>query len=113
MKDCLIENHDIKLDLELTLNSEVDLEFLINNLIINDIVVEHDYNMELKKQIINFSGEDLNKKTIDFKKIIEHIIPNLDEIYQNNLEYEDNMQGIIESVLLLLVSYKMREEEKN
>lgn len=113
LKDCLMENHDIKLDLELTLNSEVDLEFLIDNLIENDILVEHDYSMDLKKQIINLSGESLNKKTINFKKIIEQIIPNLDEIYQNNLEYKDNRQGIIESVLLLLISYKMREEEKN
>ena len=38
------------------------------------------------------------------------IIVNYDEISQNDMKYQNNIQGIMETVILLLISYKMREE---
>lgn len=110
LKDYTVENHNIKLNLEITLNADIDLESFIFEIRKKDISVKHEYEQDLTKQIIIFSGDDLNNKKIDFSIIAEKIIPNLDEILNKDLSYINNLNGIIEMIILISISYKMREE---
>lgn len=109
LKDYTIENYNVKLDLEITLNADVDLEGLILELQKNGIYPRQDYKEDLTKQTVIFYGEELNQKSINFREISEKIIPNLDEILNKDLNYENNLNGIIELIILVLISYKMRE----
>lgn len=109
LNDYTIENHSVKLDLEITLNADVDLEDLILELQKNGIYPRQDYEEDLTKQIVIFRSEELNQKSINFSDIAEKIIPNLDEILNKDLNYENNLNGIIEIIILVLISYKMRE----
>lgn len=110
LEDYTVENHNMKLNLEITLNADIDLESFIFELRKKDISVKHEYEEDLTKQIIIFSGDDLNNKKIDFSIIAEKIIPNLDEILNKDLSYINNLNGIIEMIILISISYKMREE---
>ena len=110
LEDYTVENHNMKLNLEITLNADIDLESFIFELRKKDISVKHEYEEDLTKQIIIFSGDDLNNKKIDFSIIAEKIIPNLDEILNKDLSYKNNLNGIIEMIILISISYKMREE---
>lgn len=110
LEDYTVENHNIKLNLEITLNADIDLESFIFELRKKDISVKHEYEQDLTKQIIIFSGDDLNNKKIDFSIIAEKIILNLDEILNKDLSYINNLNGIIEMIILISISYKMREE---
>lgn len=109
LEDYTIENYNVKLDLEITLNADVDLEDLILELQKNGIYPRQDYKEDLTKQTVIFYGEELNQKSINFREISEKIIPNLDEILNKDLNYENNLNGIIELIILVLISYKMRE----
>ena len=108
LTDYLVENHDLKLNLELTLNADINLERLREYLENNNIMV--DYDNSLEKQIVTFSGQGLHGNILDFHKVMGEIIVNYDEISQNDMKYQNNIQGIMETVILLLISYKMREE---
>ena len=110
LKDYTVENHNMKLDLEITLNADIDLESFIFELRKKDISVKHDYEEDLTKQIIIFNGDNLNNKKIDFSIIAEKVIPNLDEILNKDLSYINNLNGIIEMIILISISHKMREE---
>ena len=110
LEDYTVENHNMKLNLEITLNADIDLESFIFELRKKDISVKHEYEEDLTKQIIIFNGDNLNNKKIDFSIIAEKVIPNLDEILNKDLSYINNLNGIIEMIILISISYKMREE---
>ena len=113
LEDYLVDKHDVKLNMELTLNADINLEELKKFLEKRKIEIEHDYDETLEKQIITFSGLVLNSVDIHFEEIIEEIIPNLDELLKHEMIYQNNIQGIMEVVILLLISYKMREGDVN
>lgn len=113
LTDYTVKNHNVKLDLEITLNADINLDNFIFELRQLDIVVNHDYKDDLTKQVVIFSSENLNDKIINFSNIAERIIPNLDEILNKDLSYVNNLNGIIEMIILISISYKMREEGIN
>ena len=113
LTDYTIKNHNVKLDLEITLNADINLDNFIFELRQLNIVVNHDYKDDLTKQVVVFSSENLNDKIINFSNIAERIIPNLDEILNKDLSYINNLNGIIEMIILISISYKMREEGIN
>ena len=113
LTDYTVENHSVKLDLEITLNADINLDNFIFELRQLNIAVNHDYKDDLTKQVVVFSSEDLNNKIINFSNIAERIIPNLDEILNKDLSYINNLNGIIEMIILISISYKMREEGIN
>ena len=109
LEDYLVNKHDVTLNMELTLNADINLEELRRYLEMKGIDINYDYDDTLEKQIVTFSGEALNNADIKFEEIIEEIIPNSDELLKNEMTYQNNIQGIMESVILLLISYKMKE----
>ena len=106
--DCFMDNHNVELSMKLTLSSAVNLEPIIQELSNYDISIKYDYSEDLRKQTIIFDGENLKNKNIDFDKIASEIIPQLDEITAQSLACNDNLHGIVELMILVLISNKMQ-----
>lgn len=110
LEDCYIDNHDVTISLQLTLSISVNLEPVIWELTQYNIRIEHDYSDDLQKQYIKIDGETLKDKHIKFTDIANSIIPQLDEICYEEIEYQEGLNGIIQLFILILISYKMRGE---
>ena len=108
LNDCYIEGYNVCMSLKVSLSSAVNIEPCINELLKYDVLIKYDYSEDLNKQTILFEGESLKNKKIDFNRIALNIIPQLDEITNQELEYDDNLHGIIEILLLILISTKMQ-----
>ena len=106
--DCCIDNYKVAMSLKLTLSAFVNLEPIIEELSKYGVVIEYDFSADLKKQTIIFDGASLEKKVIRFDEIANIIIPQIDEITTENLDCENNLNGIIKLVILGLISHKMQ-----
>ncbi|WP_233573224.1 uridine kinase [Leptotrichia sp. OH3620_COT-345] len=112
LKDYISKEHNVNLNLEVTLSADINLEEFRIELERKGINIKYDYDADLITQVVTFYGQELNQKNIKFENIIEKLIPNLDEILEQDLTYSNNIDGIIETLILIMISYKMREEVK-
>ncbi|MGG7147370.1 uridine kinase [Clostridium butyricum] len=110
LTDCCVENHEVNMSLKLTLSAAINLEPIIEELLNYNIEIKYDYSEDLKTQIIVFDGESLKEKVIDFEEIAYKVITQVNEITTENLICNDNLSGIIQLVILVLMSYKMQGE---
>ncbi|MBN1075614.1 uridine kinase [Clostridium botulinum] len=108
--DCCMDNHEVMMSLKLTLSAAINLEPIIEELYNYEIDIKYDYSEDLKKQMIVFDGDSLKDKIINFNEIANRIITQIDEITTENLSCENNISGIIQIVMLVLISYKMQGE---
>lgn len=106
--DCCVDNYDIVMSLKLTLSAAINLEPIIGEISQYGVDIRYDYSEDLKKQTIIFDGNTLVGKTIDFEETASRIIPQIDEITLQDLSCENNISGIIQLVLLVMISYKMQ-----
>lgn len=109
LTDCLAENHEVHLSLKVTVTIEIDLEPLIQKVKNQGIRVEYDYDEDLKTQSVIFEGQDLEACTLPVSAIAKEVVPHLDEIINHPLEAINDLHGILEILLLLLVEEKLRE----
>lgn len=111
LKDCMVDGYKESLSLRATLGIEIDLEDLIYQLHKNNIQVQYEYDNELKTQTIVFGGKDLEGKTLPIGAIAEDVVPHLDEIINHPLDAEDDLHGILEILLLLVISRKLQGDD--
>lgn len=111
LKDSMMENHIVNLSLKITVNMEIDLEALIQKVENYGIKVYYDYNEDLKKQSVIFEGKDLEHMELPIPAMAEEIVPRLEEMINGPLEVVDGLHGILEIVLLLLISRKMQGDD--
>ncbi len=108
LKDCCDMEHEVELSLKFTLSSSVDVEPLMVSLSRYGINIEHDFSQDLEQQSVIFYGNDLNLVKIDFNEVAENMMPHLDELTTENIKVENNRNGVIQMMLLLIVSHKMQ-----
>lgn len=111
LTNCMQENYTINLGLKVTLSIEVNLEHLIFMLQKQGIHVQYDYDNDLKTQSVVFEGKNLEQKTLPIASIAEDVVPHLDEIINHTLDEPDDLHGILEILLLLLVSRKLQGDD--
>lgn len=97
-----------KISLMLTLSSEIDLESIVMDLRKEGIKIWHDYEKDLKKQVVTIDGESICTVRIWFGEIARRNIPQLEELTTQNFEM-DNIRGIIALFILAVVSNKLRQ----
>ncbi|MDQ1911641.1 hypothetical protein RAC89_14620 [Paenibacillus sp. GD4] len=104
------ENAEFEIKLKITMDSSVDLEPLVSILNFYRIYIEHDYSEDLSSQFIVVNTGDLK---VNFDLIIDQVIPNREEILFGESTWHSNHRGLVQIIILLMISYKMREYTEN
>lgn len=108
LHDCCIQNHDVVLSMRFVISSSINLEPVIENLHLYGIEMKYDFSENLDQQTVIFKGSTLNGARIDFSSVISRCIPHLEELTQEDLSCNNNHEGILHLMLLLVISHKMR-----
>jgi len=108
LEDCMTDGHDVELGLKVTLSASIELEEFIQVAESYGIHVKYDYDDGLERQIVVFTGEKLNVLSMPVEEIAERMIPQIDEIISLSFGAKDNLEGIVELILLFVMSRKMR-----
>ena len=95
-------NADIKLCLKVTLDASFHLEEFIDNL---DCPLLWDYNEDLVTQYLIFKEEPI----VDFKELAYKMILNVTEIVDDDPEFLQGYDGLMQYLTLLLISEKLKE----
>lgn len=107
--DCMAENYNVRLSVQLMLSATVDIESLVNELRAYGIMAEYDYSVDLENQYVTLDADNLEEISLPIESIAERVIPQLDEITRENLDENINAKdGVIILFLLLLISNKMQ-----
>ncbi len=93
---------EIKLCLKLTLNANVYVEYLVQQLK-GDIF--WDYNSDLKTQFLDVK----NIENSNFEDIASELIPNIQELVGSNVTWSTGYDGLIQLISLLIISEKLKE----
>jgi len=112
LTDCMVDEHEFKISIQLTINAAVNVEPLVDELMGNGINVQYDYSDDLQKWVISLNADDIENIVLPIEKIANRVIPQLEEITRENLNKDDikGKEGIIILFLLLMISEKMRGE---
>lgn len=108
LDDCRQTDHMVVLSVRLKFDSSVDVEPLISELRACGITAPHAYSRDLEKQVLTVDGRELAGKALDFNAIAMRLIPDLDELTLEKLEYSENIQGVVALVMLLLINSRVR-----
>lgn len=109
LKNCMVDNYDVKISLQLTVSIAIDTEKLIHELIKLGLNAVYAYSDNLEKQIITFDANDIDKCILPLEYIASKVIPQIDEITQQVFDEKiSTRDGIVILFLLLLISNKMQ-----
>ena len=111
LTDCMIENYDVNLSLKVVLSLDINLEDLIWEIEEHGFEVHYDYDEDLRKQSVVFEGKGLEGSLLPIADIAEKTIPHLDEIINHPLTAIDDLHGILEIIVLLLISRKLQGDD--
>ena len=89
-----------KIGLKLTFNANINVDYLIDKC--KDVI--WDYNDDLKTQYIIL----INTPILDFNKLSNQYIENFYEITNYNSKWLDGYNGLIQYIVMLLISEKLK-----
>ena len=93
--------------LKLTINSNINLEKLINQLAGIGVNAIWDYSDDLNNQLLIIE-EPITKELLD--GIAKELIVNIEEIVSDNMQWADGHRGFVQLIVLLCLSEKMKGE---
>lgn len=110
LHDYMVDNHEVKLSLQLFMSTAVNVEQLVNELRKEGIEIYYDYSDDIKQQVINLDADNLSSTTLSISDIAEKVIPQIEEISRENFDTDiSSTDGVIMLFILLLISNKMQE----
>lgn len=98
----------VRLGLKVTMNSNLRLEPLIENLQIQGVSTSWDYADDLHTQYLTFDDGGIGKRTV--KSVAHAIIPNLEEILGGRPGWAEGYRGIVQLLVLVAISETMKGE---
>jgi len=98
----------VRLGLKVTLNSNLRLEPLIENLQSHGVSPSWDYADDLHTQYLTFDDSGIGKGTVE--SIARAIIPNLEEILEGRPGWAEGYRGIVQLLVLVAISETMKGE---
>jgi uridine kinase len=96
---------NISIKLKLTLNADISLDNLVNQLYECQVPISWDYSEDLRNQILILHEPlraDLNHS------IAKSVIPNLDELTQQQVEWEEGYRGFVQMIVLYSLSERLK-----
>ncbi len=103
-------DYKVSMRMCLRLSTSIDVETIIEKLSESNVIIEQEFEEDLKYQTIKFNGDKLNEISVDFQSIAESAIPQLDELLIGSPKWDSGINGIIQLFVLLIISNKMRGE---
>ncbi|HEY9733403.1 MAG TPA: hypothetical protein V6C89_15900 [Drouetiella sp.] len=101
---------DPKLTLELSLSSSIQLEDLVQELMRSGLLAHWDYNDDLSRQDLSL----LEPMPVEMlQKIANNMIPNIDELISQSIEWQEGFRGFVQLIILLLINDLMKEKEQS
>jgi uridine kinase len=96
-------SENIELGLKIQCDANIHLENITDYL---NIKYRWDYAEDLKTQVIELFEPPTN---IDYLEISKQLVPNLDELVDYKVDFEDGYNGFMQIIILLSISQKMKE----
>ena len=110
LTDCLVKEHQVVMSLQLRLSTTINIEPIVQEMAEQGIILEQDFEDDLRYQTVRFNGRSIDCGKLDFKKIAERCIPQMDELITTVPQWERNISGLLQLFVLLIISHKMRGE---
>ncbi|WP_424766486.1 glycosyltransferase 87 family protein [Paenibacillus sp. sgz302251] len=92
---------------KLTLDSNVDLEPLVLELVEEGAKFEHDYSEDLQTQFLTITDQS---DDLSIKPWVDKLVLNSEEIISTNASFLTGMRGLVQIVILIIISEKMKED---
>lgn len=110
LPNCYVENHNVRLSVKFNLKIDIDVEPIVSSFKKLDIEPEWKISDDFMHQEIIFDGADLFSYHVDFARIAEQIIPQYEDFFTYAPEWGNDVEGVIQLLLLFMISKKMRVE---
>lgn len=111
LTDYNVDYYDPVISLKLTMSADINLEPLEHELLKYHVHMTYYFSEDLLKQTVVFDGDELNRYKIPFSQLANNIIPQLDELTLQDLDDDNNINGLLKLILLAEISYKMQGEK--
>ncbi len=109
LANCMVDNHEVKLNVQLIISASVNAEPLIDEIKSIGIDVNYDYSEDCRSLLVDITSDNLEQIPVPVEKIANKVIPQLDEITREDLDTVTNgTDGVVILFLLLLISNKMQ-----
>lgn len=99
-----------QLMLELSLSSSIQLEDLVQELMRSGLLAHWDYNSDLSRQDLSLLEP---MPTEMLQRLANNMIPNIDELVSENIEWAEGFRGFVQLIILLLINDLMKEQEQS
>ena len=108
LESCKDVSHEIKMCMKISLDCGVNTEELISELREYGVSVKLDYSKDITMQILTIDASQSNICSSDFSKIAEKTIINYKELFKSNIHWRYGLDGVLQLVLLNVISDIMR-----
>lgn len=108
LKNCYVDSHKLVLSVKIDLSIDVDVAELIDEFATYGINIKHIIQEDLEHQTLIFKGAELETNTVNYKCLAERFIPQYEEFFTYQTVWEQNAGGVIQFLLLYMLSVKMR-----
>ncbi len=95
------------LSLRAIMSNAIDMEDLVNSLKQYNVDIKYDFLPDLDMQQLVVNGKTIQEKKLPLDSIAYKIIPQLDEITRESIDLDNNINGIIILIILIIISYQM------
>lgn len=107
LTSCYEENHEVSLSVMFELDLNIDVESLLKSFEKYGVHPEHRICEDLYHQEIVFDGQEI-LKDIDFASIADQNIPQYEDFFTYLPDWGSDVEGVIQVMLLYMISEKMR-----
>ena len=100
--------YDPKLSVKIRIGIDYDIESIMNELTANNISIDMKLSGDYSFKEYTIHGESVSINTIDYSDIADRFIPQYEDFLNNKPVWEEGINGLIQLVLLYMISVKMR-----
>ena len=108
LTDPCADFHTVRLDLQFTISADIDVEEMLYLIGQTGIETDYEFSKDLTHQTVTFRGAALNTARFDFHSIMIRLVPHLEELTDEDFDGLDVREGLIQMMVLLVMSYKMK-----
>lgn len=108
LKNCFVDDHEEEISVKFEMSVNFDLEGILGSFKNFGVSPQLKLSDDFSKQTIIFDGKEIVKNDINFERIAEENIPQYEELFTIYPRWGTDVEGIIQVMLLYLISEKMK-----